>query len=159
MRNRAQPSLASQLLHELIALDFDALESYDAILKLVENSRTREALTCFREDHWKHIASLSRLSEENAESFPSTHPPRALVEGEVAMATLPGERALLLALGRAEDLVDAAYDRAARHEAMMPHVHAVVRLLQCDQHRRRAWILGRIESLGEPRAPRAEHAR
>jgi uncharacterized protein (TIGR02284 family) len=135
-------SSLEDLLKDLIQLDHDAAEAYQAAIDRLENAGFRSALIGFRQDHLRHIdeigAHLSALGRE---------PPKEgdmkslLAKGKVVLGGLMGDKAILQAMKTNEDDTNTAYERAVKHDEASEDVRETLRHGLADERRHRDWII------------------
>jgi len=105
------------LLHDLIKLDYDAIDAYDAAIERLDDSKAKEALSGFRKDHERHIAELSpHLSGMGVEVPSESGAKSILTEGKVKLAALIGDSAILTAMATNEIETEAAYRTASERD-------------------------------------------
>lgn len=136
------------LLEQLIKLDYDAIEAYDAAIERLDDDESKRHLSQFREDHRRHTQELSQFLRDYGEA-PPTGPDfkRILTQGKVMLANLGGDRAILKAMKSNEDQTNTAYERANEHRDLPPALMETLRKNLDDERRHRSWIERRIEQL------------
>lgn len=128
------------LLEELIKLDYDAIEAYDAAIERLTDLESQARLTEFRDDHERHTQNLGehlRLMGHTPPMGPDIK--RVLTKGKVVMAGLVGELAILKAMRSNEDDTNVAYERALAHDLPLT-LRETIRDNLADEKRHRAWI-------------------
>lgn len=135
------------LLEELIKLDFDAVEAYEAAIERLEDAESRRMLNEFCEDHRRHTRNLGEHLR-NAGHTPPKGPDakRILTQGKVVIAGLAGDKAILKAMKSNEDDTNAAYERAGNKD-LPQEIHRTVLGNLEDERRHRAWIERKISQL------------
>lgn len=133
-----------RLLEELIKLDYDAIEAYDAAIERLSDPESKARLTEFRQDHARHVENLSAHLQALGRTAP-TGPDmkRVLTKGKVVLGGLMGDEAILKAMKSNEDDTNAAYERASRQELSMD-LKETIRRNHADEKRHRAWIEERL---------------
>ncbi len=87
------------LLTDLIQLDFDAADAYQAAIDRLENHEWRAMLASFKEDHLRHTAELGEALRGMGVVPPSGGDMKSmLTQGKVVMAGLIGDEAVLRAM-------------------------------------------------------------
>jgi hypothetical protein len=87
------------LLTDLVQLDFDAVDAYQAAIDRLDNPEWRATLTRFREDHIRHTVELGEALSIIGAIPPSGGEIKSmLTQGKVVMAGLVGDDALLRAM-------------------------------------------------------------
>lgn len=142
-----------KLLKELIVLDLDAIEAYDAAVDRLATAGDRDQLVRFRQDHQRHVGELSELVRSFGEEPPGQADfRRILTMGKVVLAGLLDDESILRAMKSNEDDTNQAYERAVAHTGLPERVLPVLRANLGDERRHRAWIETRIETM------KAQHA-
>ena len=141
----------NSLLKNLIELDYDAIEAYDAAISRVKSEAYRAKLTEFRDDHQRHTVTLSRVLRDSGQEPPSGPDlKRILTQGKVIVAGLAGDRAILFAMKTNETDTNVAYERATTNDVVPPTVKELLRQNLADERRHRAWM---EEQLGNEEPP------
>lgn len=128
-------------LNELIALDFDAIEAYQAAIDRLEDSGARAKLQEFMRDHERHTRNLSELVRQHG-GRPRTGPDakRFLTKGKVVMANLAGDRAIMNAMRSNEDVTNHKYETALEMQGLDVPTRGVLETNLADERRHREWI-------------------
>ena len=131
----------NKLVRDLIELDFDAIEAYDAAIERLENAVYGAQLSAFRDDHRRHVAELSSFLVRMGDT-PPTHGDfkRMLTKGKVIFGGLIGDRAILIAMKTNEDETNKKYERAVGHGGVAAELMDVFQRNLADERRHRAWI-------------------
>jgi uncharacterized protein (TIGR02284 family) len=131
----------AKLMNDLIALDFDAIEAYDAAIVRLDTASDREQLGRFMEDHRQHVIDLTFLVRDLGEE-PQTEADfkRVLTEGKVVLAGLIGDHAVLAAMKSNEDDTNRAYERAVQSQGVPERIMAIFLKNLSDERRHREWI-------------------
>lgn len=134
------------VLNSLIALDYDAVEAYDAAIERLENATYKTRLSEFRQDHVRHTQELSQLARQMGIE-PPTGPDakQLLTEGKVKLAGLLGDRAILMAMKTNEEDTNTAYERAFNHNDLPASARPVIERNYADERRHRAWIMDALK--------------
>ncbi|HVH43707.1 MAG TPA: DUF2383 domain-containing protein [Labilithrix sp.] len=148
------------LLNALIELDLDAVEAYDAAIDRIDDLDDKARLGEFRSDHERHVRELQPLVVELGEK-PAEGPDikRVLTKGKVVLASLIGDRLILLAMKTNEDDTNVAYDRAVARDDIPAHIHEVLLRNRDDERRHRAYMEKRLadfDTVDTERAPTAQ---
>lgn len=137
-----------KLMCDLIALDFDAIEAYEAAIARLKAPNDRESLTRFMGDHRQHVTDLSALVQEMGEEPPTEGDfKRVLTKGKVVLGGLVDDEAVLKAMKSNEDDTNKAYERATQHQGVPDRVMSVFQKNLGDERRHREWIERRIEGM------------
>ena len=82
------------LLTDLVQLDFDAVDAYQAAIDRLDNPEWRATLASFRDDHLRHTAELGEALRGMGIVPPSGGDIKSmLTQGKVVMAGLVGDEA------------------------------------------------------------------
>ncbi len=136
------------LLEDLIELDFDAAEAYQAAIDRLEDPQSKEKLTAFRADHIRHTEDLGKFLRESGREPPKKGDfKRMLTKGKVVIAGLMGDKAILMAMKTNEDDTNTAYERAVKNEAAPANIKDVLRANLADERRHRQWIEERLKTI------------
>ena len=135
-------------LNNLIALDFDAIEAYEAAINRLENASYAEQLRQFRGDHERHTRDLSPIVRERGEN-PTTkaNMQSLLTQGKVVLGNIKGDKGILQAMKSNEDQTNAAYENAVNRADLSPHILGVLQRNLADERRHREWIEGRLAEI------------
>jgi uncharacterized protein (TIGR02284 family) len=136
------------LLNDLIQLDFDAIEAYEAALSRLDDTASKEQLRQFMGDHERHTRELGALVWELG-----GHPAQKadikslLTKGKVVISNLAGDSGILQAMKTNEDDTNTAYERAAAREDVPPRIREVFQRNLVDERRHRTWIEARLAQM------------
>ena len=138
-------------LNDLIAVDFDAIEAYEAAIERLEDADGRAQLRSFLGDHQRHTTELS-AHVRSLGGRPVTKPDfkRFLTKGKVVLANLAGDTAVLKAMRSNEEQTNSAYEEALREADSFSCPREVRDTLQknlADERRHKSWIESRIDVL------------
>jgi uncharacterized protein (TIGR02284 family) len=138
----------NMLMHDLVELDFDAIEAYQAAIERVPEPADKTKLTEFLDDHRRHTMALGRLLEERHERVPTSGDfRRVLTQGRVVIAALVSHQEILEALRHDEDTTNQVYERALSQRDVPEEVRLVFERGYRDERRHRAWIVQRIATM------------
>ena len=137
-----------KVLAELIKLDYDAIEAYEAAIERLESVECKHMLSSFRDDHIRHTQSLGALMRVVGHR-PPTGPDakRVLTKGKVVLANVLGDKAILQAMKSNEEQANTAYENATRRDGVTAQMMMVIRENLEDERRHRAWIEHKITTL------------
>jgi len=134
------------LLNDLIALDYDAIEAYDAAIVRLADVRDKDQLQKFLADHARHTVDLAEfVVKYGYEPTKKADIKQVLTKGKVVLAGMAGETAILNAMKSNEDDTNAAYERAASQPGLPDIVRAALNRNLADERRHRAWFEQRIQ--------------
>ena len=134
------------LLTDLIQLDFDAVDAYQAAIDRLDNAQWRATLASFKEDHLRHTAELGDALRSMGHIPPSGGDMKSmLTQGKVVMAGLIGDEAILRAMRTNEADTNTAYERAVQFPDLHAGIREILEANFADERRHCAWILSQIE--------------
>lgn len=126
---------------ELLELDYDAVEAYEAAINRVENSTYKSKLSEFKMDHQRHITELSALlRKHNAEVPTGPSAKQWLTQGKVVLANLMGDAAILRAMVTNEEDTNVAYARMQGREDIWADAKDILRRGLEDEKRHKNWL-------------------
>ncbi len=135
----------NSLMIDLIELDYDAAEAYQAAIDRLEDSTSRSKLMEFKADHIRHAQDLGKVLRESGREPPTQgNIKRILTKGKVVIAGLVGDRAILRAMKSNEDDTNRAYERAVNNDVAPAQVKDLLRRNLADERRHRQWIEDRL---------------
>jgi rubrerythrin len=128
-------------LKELVELDYDAVEAYDAAINRIQNTVYKNQLKNFKEDHQRHIKELNELLTKHGESqVTSPGLKQWITKGKIILADIMGDKAILQAMKTNEEDMNVAYEAVNKHDEIWPDaVNALSRGLE-DEKRHKKWI-------------------
>lgn len=128
-------------LNNLVQLDYDAIDAYDAAIDRLDSAEYKERLKEFRADHARHTRDLGAVVRElGGKPAQQGGAKSMLTRGKVMMADLMGDGAILRAMKSNEDDTNTAYDRAVKGAEGNPAAASALRAGLEDERRHRAWI-------------------
>jgi uncharacterized protein (TIGR02284 family) len=135
-------STLESLLEDLIQLDYDAADAYQAAIDRLENSSYRSALGEFKRDHLRHIDELGDILSSMGRTPPKEGDMKALLtKGKVVIAGLMGDEAILQAMRTNEADTNTAYERAVKFSGLPSNTRDVLQRGLEDERRHCEWIL------------------
>lgn len=103
------------MLNNLIQLDYDAIDAYDAAIDRIDSPEYKARLREFREDHARHTRDLGAVvTQLGGKSAQQGGAKSMLTRGKVMMADLMGDTAILQAMRSNEEDTNTAYERAVK---------------------------------------------
>lgn len=133
------------LLTDLIQLDFDAADAYQAAIDRLEKPEWRATLARFKEDHLRHTAELGDALRGLGVIPPSGGDMKSmLTQGKVVMAGLIGDDAILRAMRTNEADTNTAYERAVQFPDLNAGLRDSLEAALADERRHCAWILDQL---------------
>jgi uncharacterized protein (TIGR02284 family) len=132
---------AIKMIKDLVELDYDAIEAYEAAIARLDDAPIRARMSEFMEDHRRHVVELSQILIDLGETPPlQGDAKKILTKGKVVLAGLIGDRAILTAMKTNEDDTNTAYDRAAGRGDMPASAQGVIARGLADERKHRAYI-------------------
>lgn len=128
-------------LNELLELDYDAVEAYQAAIDRLETPGHISKLTEFMGDHKRHITELTELLKKENKK-PSTGPSgkQWLTKGKVVLANLVGEKTILSAMHSNEEDTNTAYNTMNDRTDKWPDSVSIISKGLEDERRHKAWL-------------------
>lgn len=134
-------------LNALIALDFDAIEAYEAAIARLHAAADKAQLAQFLVDHRRHVADLAPLVQECGGTPPAKADfKRILTEGKVVLAGLGSDQAVLRAMKSNEETTTKTYRKATEDAGLPLEVRTVVERNFSDEQRHLAWLEQRLSA-------------
>lgn len=134
------------LLSNLIKLDFDAAEAYEAAINRLECKEYKEQFRIFHNDHLDHTKTLNDILKnmgKNIQTGPDLK--QYLTQGKVVLAGLISDKAILQAMKTNEDDTNKAYENALNHKEVNFEVRPILQKNLEDEKRHRDWIVSAIK--------------
>jgi uncharacterized protein (TIGR02284 family) len=127
-------------LNDLIALDIDAIEAYEAAIKRVSFSGLQERLLSFQQDHERHVAELSDCVTRYGET-PRERPDMKgfFLKAFTAVTAMMGDEAALRAMAGNERLTNRTYELALE-EHWPEEIRRIIERNYADEQRHLAFI-------------------
>lgn len=138
---------AVEMLEHLMALDYDAIEAYQAAIDRLQETSYRAEMAAFMSDHQRHVRELEPVIRSMGGN-PPTGPDSTkglMAKGKVFMANLAGDEAILKAMQTNEDDTNTAYERAL--ERAPAEAQDILMRGRADERRHRDWIVSTLEAL------------
>ncbi len=130
---------------ELIELDYDALDAYDAAIKNLEKQEYKNKLREFRSHHQRHVDELTDFLTRAGEKAPSGPDltKNLLVKGKVHLASMFGDKDILSAMLSNEEDLNTAYTRMKERapEANSEDVLDIVTRGAEDEKQHKEWLI------------------
>lgn len=135
-------------LKDLLELDFDAIEAYNAAIERLENPIYKLKLNEFKEDHQRHTVNLTHLLNQHNEKAPTGPSSKQwLTKGKVVLANLMGDTAILKAMVSNEIDTNTAYERVNYHEHLSADSRVMLKEGWEDEKRHKEWLQKEIDSV------------
>lgn len=135
----------TRMLCDLIELDYDAIEAYQAAIDRLEDFMVQQQMRAFMADHERHVRELSEIVRAQGGEAPTGGDfKRVLTKGKVVIGNLVGDRGILMAMKSNEDDTNQAYEHAVRRHDLTTELREVLQRNLADERRHRAWIEDRL---------------
>lgn len=134
---------------DLIELDYDAVEAYEAAINRLENEDFKAQLKAFKEDHERHAKAfadfLRRHDEADIHEGPSTK--QWITKGKVVLSGLVGDKTILRAMISNEIDTNTAYERMLYHDDLPMDAIQLVQQGLSDERRHKQWLEDMLEAI------------
>ena len=129
----------------LVALEFAVVAAYEAAIEGLKSNLCKSSLTDFKQDHEKHIKSLSKAIRAHRETPPDdgSKVGPLLTKDEISVADLQDDGAILEAMQSNEEDAIAAFARMSKRTDQWVDVARTLRKGQEEERLHMAW-LGKI---------------
>lgn len=126
---------------DLIELDYDAVEAYEAAIDRVDNETYRSKLESFKGDHERHIQELTAfLAKHNRQAPKGPSAKQWLTKGKVVLANLVGDETILRAMRSNEIDTNSAYEHMCARDDILDDLQDILRRGFEDEKRHKAWL-------------------
>jgi uncharacterized protein (TIGR02284 family) len=137
-------------LNDLIALDIDAVNAYDAAIKRIQAADVRDRLRSFQMDHERHIRDLSGcVVDLHGKPRQKADAKGFFLKSFTAITAMMGDKAALTAMKGNEQLTNRGYDKALE-ENWPPAVRTVIERNRADERVQLAFIDELLQSDRNP---------
>lgn len=144
-----------EMLEHLMALDYDAIEAYQAAIDRLDDDGYRQQMASFKADHQRHVRELEPVVRQLGGEPPSGPGGKSmLTQGKVMMANLSGDEAILKAMQSNEDDTNTAYERAL--DRAPAEAQDIIRRGREDERRHWEWISATLEGRPVHRPPQSQ---
>lgn len=136
----------AEAMAELLKLDYEATEAYQAAIDRLKNHVFKENLKEFKLDHERHIRELTELIIRHG-GMPPQGPDmmkQYLLKGKVVIANILGDEAILRAMSSNETDTNTAYERITVHQHKWEDATDVLQRGLMDEKRHKAWLEANI---------------
>lgn len=131
----------AELLQNLLVLEYDAIEAYEACIERLETPAYVQKLREFHADHLRHVEKLRTHLQEIGAEVPMDSDTKALLtKGKIVIADLMGDDAILKAMKTNEDDTITAYDKASRNKNATAAVLSTLQEGLADERKHRSWM-------------------
>ena len=145
---------ACEKLNDLIQLDHDAIEAYEAAIERLDSAEYRARMQEFCDDHRRHTSELGaqvRLlggTPKQKGDFMAM-----LTKGKVVIGNLAEDRGILMAMNANEKVTNETYEHVLEKLAGHADLEPLVRRNLEDERRHKAWIETALEAMGDSTHP------
>ena len=129
------------MLNDLIQLDYDVIQAYEAAIPRIDNSEHQGELAAFRDDHDRHVRELDNVVRElGGKPVNGSAISQVVAAEKIAFADMIGDKTVLQALKTEVNGTNKAYERAAGRRDLPPEAAPVIQAAIGDKRRHRDWI-------------------
>lgn len=141
-----EPNFADAV-KDLVELDFDAIEAYDAAISKLQNEDYKRMLSDFKWDHNRHIDELTAILTHHGEEPPSgpSMVKQWLVKGKVFLGTLQGDKSILKAMLSNEEDTNTAYLRMNNRADKWADIIDTLERGLIDEQNHKKWLENTID--------------
>lgn len=128
-------------LKELIELDYDAVDAYQAAIDRLENEEYKAKLGKFKADHESHIKVLNRILHAHDGVIVESGGAKGwLTKGKVILANLIGDKTILKAMRSNEEDTNTAYKKMNSHKAKWTDAADAIAQGMEDEEKHKKWL-------------------
>lgn len=136
-------------LSDLVALEFNAIETYEAAIERLEDLDYRAKLTEFLGEHERHLLELcDAIIQEGGTPPDGGDYKQLLTKGPVVMAGIGGDKAILQAMLLNESLTNKLYENA-NDEIFPGYIQLKLKQALGEVRHHRVWIESTVEGLND----------
>lgn len=134
-------------LKQLLELEYDAREAYEAALNRLQNTSYKNKLEEFKNDHVRHIQEISYLLARHHETYAGAPSAKQwLAKGKVVLANLVGDDAILIAMRSNEIDTNYAYERMMEYDDIWAEAKPILKRGFEDEKKHKAWLESTLDS-------------
>lgn len=134
---------------DVVELDYDAIEAYQAAIERLSDDSYKTKLGEFQRDHERHVRELSEAIKSKGGTPPESGDiKQVLTTGKVVIADLGGDQTILKAMKSNEDETNSKYEEVTKLE-FPENIRRLLEAGLADERRHRAWIESTLEKSGE----------
>jgi uncharacterized protein (TIGR02284 family) len=154
---QVEPKLVHHL-NELISLDLDAIEAYEAAILRLSDAGDKAELGRFMADHRRHVTELTPLVLEiGGKAATSPDFKRVLTKGKVLVMAIAGDTGVLEAMKSNEETTTKVYDKARTHPDLPMEARTIIERNFADEQRHLAWLQQRLSGLRDKKKEGVRH--
>lgn len=129
------------LLKNLVRLDYDAVDAYQAAIDRLDDSLNREQFSKFMADHQRHIENVGMHLKNLGELPPEKGDIKSyLTQGKVMIGGLMGDNAIIKAMKTNEEDTNKAYSMALERTDISPEIRSTLEQNLADERTHKMWI-------------------
>jgi uncharacterized protein (TIGR02284 family) len=129
------------LLQNLVRLDYDAIDAYQAAVDRLDDSMNREQFSTFMADHQRHVENVGMHLRNLGETPPEKGDLKSyLTQGKVIIGGLMGDNAIIKAMKTNEEDTNKAYSMALERTDLSPEIRSTLEQNLADERTHKAWI-------------------
>lgn len=134
-------------LSDLVALEYNAIETYEAAIERLENLDYRAKMTEFLGEHERHLMGLcDAIIQEGGTPPDGGNYKQFLTKGPVIIAGIGGDKSVLKAMLLNEGLTNKLYENA-NDEIFPGYIQLMLKQALGDVRHHRVWIKSAREQL------------
>ncbi|HAO24187.1 MULTISPECIES: DUF2383 domain-containing protein [unclassified Methylophaga] len=132
---------------DLVSLEFNAIETYEAAIERLDNLDYRAKMTEFLGEHERHLIQFcDAIIQEGGAPPDGADYKQFLTKGPVVIAAIGGDKSILQAMLLNENLTNKLYENA--NEEIYPgYIQLMLKQALGDVRHHRVWIESAIEQL------------
>lgn len=131
----------SKALQELLELEYEALEIYEAAINRIEDVNYKQGLVNAKNDHNRHITDLIKILEDKKIDVPKgPGGTQWITIGKLAIANLIGDKTILNTMIQAEEDTNIAYKRMNERLDKFKESEEFLNLGLKDEIRHMTWL-------------------
>lgn len=133
-------------LKELLILDYDAVEAYEAAISRLHNTNYRQKFEEFKNDHLDHIEATTKFLEKENYKIPQGPGLKSiLTRGKVLLGNLAGDTAILVAMRSNERETTSSYSKINKYDCIPEELKpSLVKGFE-DETKHLAWIEKKLQ--------------
>lgn len=129
-------------LKELVELDYDLLEGYEAAINRIQDESYRNKIKEFKETYRRHIKEITDLLSRCAQEVPKgpSKLKKWVTQGKVILSNMMGDKKILAALLDNETDAHAAYQRILERKDKLPDCETIIKNALNDTKAHKDWL-------------------
>lgn len=137
----------SKALQELLELEYEALEIYEAAISRITNVNYKQGLVNAKNEHDRHVRELIKILEVKNINIPKgSGGTQWLTIGKIALAELIGDESILKVMVLAEEDTNKAYERMVERSDKFKESIEFLNLGLDDEKRHITWLKQELEN-------------